>query len=209
MVIINQLNIDVTGENIEVDVTTSVGNIFTSLSFWTSDTYDNPADAIDLSSLFAQTSENEVFTIPASAVGLSKFSGLFFLKFETDETVEDTDCCADTNIRIALVANFTKYHECILDKLLNAEIDECGLITQDCIECQDCPDCYASAPIAHLYLSNLYTAIQQGFYEEAIELIGHLDRLCSTCQSCPDYGEALKLPGGGFGVYQNSLTLLC
>lgn len=192
-----------------MDVTTTVGNIFTSLLFWTSDTYDNPADAIDLSSLFAQTSENEVFTIPASAVGLTKFSGLFFLKFGTDEVVEDTDCCPDTNTRIAIVANFTKYHECILDKLLNAEIDECGLLTQDCEECQDCPDCYKSAPIVHLYLNNLYTAIQYGFYEEAIDLIKSLDTLCSTCQSCPDYGEALKLPGGGFGIYQNSLTLLC
>jgi hypothetical protein len=209
MVIINQLNIDVTGENIEVDVTTSVGNIFTSLLFWTSDTYDNPADAIDLSSLYAGTSENETFTIPASAVGLSKFSGLFFLKFETDEIVEDTDCCPDTNIRLAVVANFIKYHECILDKLLKLDIDDCGLSAQSCAECNSCQDCAGNAPLVHLFLSNLYIAIQQGFYAEAIEIIENLDTLCQSCSSCPDYGNALKLAGGGFGIYQNKLTLLC
>jgi hypothetical protein len=203
MVIINQLNIDVLAENIVVDVATTPGNVFTSILIWTSDTFQVLSEAIDVSSYIVGTDETEAFSIPASALGLTKLSGLFFIEFTTDEEVEE--CCPDTNKRLAIVSNFIKYHECILNNLLSAEIDDCGL---KCGGCDDCEDCSNKIVSTNLYLQGLYIAIQQGFYQEAIDIIKILDELCEVCHSCPDYGNAILLAGGGFGIYNNALTLL-
>jgi hypothetical protein len=209
MVIINRLNIDETTTNLVIDVATASGKVFTSLKFWTSANYPSTTTGqfVDLSSRLVKTSNTEQITIPASAMNLAQLSGLFFLEFTTNETVSATACCADSNKRIALVANFLKYHECILDKLLKVEIDGCGgkCTTKNC---KDCQDCGKSAMTAHLYLKNLYLAIEQGFYTEAKGIIEALDKICETCTNCPDYGQAKLLAGGGFGVYNNSLSLL-
>jgi len=205
MVIINQLNIDALAENIVVDVATTPGNVFTSILIWTSDTFQVLIDAIDVSSYIVGTDETENILIPASALSLIKLSGLFFIELTTDEVVEPGDCCPDINKRLAVVSNFIKYHECILNKLLKAEIDECGL---KCGGCDDCEDCASKIVTTQMYLQGLYIAVQQGFYQEAIDIIKILDELCEVCHSCPDYGNAILLAGGGFGVYNNALTLL-
>lgn len=207
MIIINQLNIDALAENIVVDVATTVGNVFTSILIWTSDTFQNPSDAIDVSSYIVGIDETETISIPASALGTVKITGLYYIEFMTDEVPEEGACCQDINVRLALVSNFIKYHECVLNKLLTAEIDDCGIRSNACEDCQDCPGCNNVMSV-QAYLDTLYIALRQGFYTEANDIIKILDTLCQVCSSCPDLGNSILLAGGGFGVYNNALTLL-
>lgn len=208
MVIINNLYISDTADNIVVDVATSVGNVFTNIKLWTKDTFQDPDLAIDLSSYIIGINETENISIPAIAIGVAKYSGLFFIEFTTSEEVEDTDCCPNSNIRLAVVSNFIKYHECILNRLLKLEIDDCGVKEDNqCKDCQNCANCLSSVLSVQTYVDGLYIAIQYGFYTEAIEILSQLDKLCGVCNTCPDFGETLLIAGGGFGMYNNTLTM--
>ena len=55
MVIINTLKIDSLGENLIIDVTTTVGNLFTQILVWDKDTYKVIPSAIDLSASIVGT----------------------------------------------------------------------------------------------------------------------------------------------------------
>lgn len=197
MVIINKLHIDSLAEKIIIDIATTSGNVFTGIKFWTVTTFQNATTAIDLSASLAKTSEKEVLAIEASKVNLSKLSGLFFIEFTTNETTTATACCGDINKRLAVVANFTKYHECILNQLLSTEVNGCEI-----------SEAMQKAIALQTYLEGLHIAIQKGFYNEAIEIVKLLDQDCSICHSCPDYGNSVLVSGGGFGIFNNSLALL-
>jgi len=202
MIIINSLNINELSDKIEVNISTEIGRVFTKVLIWNSSTYKDPSQSIDVSSLLLATSENEVFDIPASMLGVQNILGVWFLEFTNDEEIVPGACCQD-NVRIGIVANFTKYHECILNALLHMKIEGCSGVAVE-----NCPECKSNPVLASTYLDQLYFALNNGFYDDAIRLIEKLDILCDVCNTCPDYGNTVLLNGGGYGVFDNILKLL-
>lgn len=202
MVLINSLNINELSDKIEVMVTTDTGVTITKVLVWNSSTYQDPAQAIDVSSLLTGATNVETFDIPADMLGVTNVLGLWFVEFTTSEVVEPEDCCQD-NVRLGMVANFTKYHECILNKFLSSEIDNCDLTKYSLKNhCQEC----GSDPIyTSTLLDTLYFAVGSGFITEAISLIETLDEICEICHNCPDYGTTVLLTGGGYRVFDNIL----
>ena len=202
MIIINSLNINELSDKIEVNISTEVGRVFTTVSVWNSSTYKDPSQGIDVSSLLLATSENEVFDIPASMLGVNNILGVWFLEFTNDEVIDPDACCQD-NVRIGIVSNFTPYHLCILDGLMNMKIDGClGKAIDGCEECS------SNTLYKQTLLDSLYYALNHGFYDEAIKLTKVLDDECEVCNTCPDYGDTVLLNGGGYGVFDNILKLL-
>ena len=202
MIIINSLNINELSDKIEVDISASVGEVFTTVLVWNSSTYKDPSQAIDVSSLLTATSENEVFDIPASMLGVTNILGVWFIEFTTDEVIIPGACCQD-NVRLGIVSNLTPYHLCILNGVMNMKIDGCSGKAID-----GCAECNSETLYKQTLLDSLYFALGYGYYDEAIKLIGILDEICEVCNTCPDYGDTVLLTGSGHGVFNNILKLL-
>lgn len=198
MITINSLKIDQVYENINVDVVTPVGSEIIKMLVFTKDTYKDYSKAIDLSSLLSSTTNTEVLTIPASALGLEKLNGVFFIEFESNEVIVPTDLI-DSNVTLGLVSNFIKYHNCLLERVLTLDIIGCEQVKEDCVECNK------NLPFISTLLQSLNLSITFGNYEESIKILNMLDDMCDICHTCPEYGDTLLLNGLGFGTVDNTI----
>jgi hypothetical protein len=201
MVNINSLRIDSFAENILVDVSTAVGQTITSVKIWKSDEYKT-STFTDVSDLLSGISEVENFTIPAERLGLSYISGLYMIEFTSDEVISPDECC-NSNNTTGVVANFVQYEECILNKVLATEIDNCNVITLS-----DCENCGDNVLYASMFLTSLHTAVKNGFYNEANTIMKQLDEMCEICNTCPAYGNTEIVNGTGYGTINNSVILV-
>lgn len=188
MLYINTLRISDNRQTIDINIETSEGNTITQILFWDKDTYKDYSTAIDLSSKLSQTNNVEIISVLPSDLGIENFDGIYIFEFTTTDV--DTDQCSDCNesTLIGVTADFTKYHECILDSILkNNNID--------------------SAIKIHLTFEAVYSALKLGWYEEAIYLLSYLDDYCKgDCISCKDSSITVKT-GLGFGVLNNNIIL--
>lgn len=202
MISINLLQIDEFAEKINVDVNTTTGNNITKVYVWSSDTFKDYTKAIDLSSLIDGSDNTESFSIFAQEhLGVEKITGLWFVEFESNEEVIPDDCIDNSNTGLGVVANLIPYHECLLNKLLAIEVDDCKPVIND-----GCDECSGNIYYLNTLVTTLKDAIQFGYYEEAIRIIKTLDDLCDICHTCPDYGDTLLINGLGFSTVNNSLT---
>lgn len=176
----NKILIDITAENL------------TSVSLWTSETFKNPDQAINLNHLIPVPSGNNyVFTIDFSDVSLVNFTGLFFIELQTSQ-----------EIKMAVAANLVPYQECILEKVLNMDVQGCKGKNNSCKECEE------DALGLQLLLDTLYTSIQHGLFEEAIRILTILNEDCEVCNNCPSYKNIKLVNGYGFGTLNNSIILI-
>lgn len=185
MININELKINDVATEISVDVDTTVSNVFTQVLLWTTATFKDIPSAIDLSHLLAGTDETEVFTIPASELGVSKIEGLFWVEFTTDEP--------DT--KLGVVSNFIPYYECLLNKTMASGINSCKTTNPE-------------ITYINVLIEVLNQTIQTGFYEEAVKISDELDKICAICATCPSYSDTLLVNGLGFGTIDNAITLI-
>lgn len=202
MISINLLQIDEFAEKINVDVNTTSGNKITKVYVWSSDTFKDYSKAIDLSSLIDGSDNTESFSIFAQEhLGVEKIVGLWFVEFESDEEIIPDNCIDNSNTGLGVVANLIPYHECVLNKLLAIEVDDCKPVIND-----GCDECSGNIYYINTLVTTLKDAIQFGYYEEAIRIIKTLDDLCDVCHTCPGYGDTLLINGLGFSTINNSLT---
>ena len=201
MVNINSLRIDSFAENILVDVSTAVGQLITTVRVWKSDEYKT-SNFVDVSDLLSGTSEVENFTIPAERLGLSYISGLYMIEFISDEVISPDECC-NSNNATGVIANFVQYEECILNKVMAAKIDNCKQLVV-----QDCEDCGDYLLYSSMFLTSLYAAVKNGFYNEANVIIKQLDEMCEICDTCPAYGNTEIVNGTGYATINNSVILV-
>lgn len=143
----------------------------TSLSLYTNKTYRDPNEAIDLTSkLGGLATEN--LTITLADVNQSYFDGLYFV--ETEDPTE---------VSKAIVADTTRYKECIVDKAKTL------LACDECLK-ENSPEIIASDTI----LRALIISVESGFVEEAFNIVKGLDILCSdACKTCGDYSNNTDL----------------
>ncbi len=201
MILIDSLYINDTSDELVVEVTTEVGNTFTQVLVWNSETYKQVALAIDVSSLLTSTGNTESFSITAADLGLTSIVGLWFVEFTTDEVFLPTDCCQD-NTRVGVTFNFINYNKCIIDGLLKMKFDGCHAINLD-----GCSECGPNVLYLSTLLDTLEKSIIYGFYEKAIEMIAIMDEMCDTCGTCPTYDYTQLKNNGGFGTFDNQLRL--
>lgn len=186
--IINSVRINEEANKILIDVTaTNLSKVL----FWNSDTFKDVNQAINLSNLIPQGSNNYVFTINNYDVSVPYFSGLFFIEFTSDD-----------EIKTSVVANLMVYQECLLNKVLSMRIEGCKDKSPSCRDCED------NTLNIQVLIDALYTSIQFGFFEEAIRILEVLDEDCEVCNTCPPYGDVKLLNGYGFGTIDNSIILL-
>lgn len=172
MITINTLKILSDRKTMNVTVNAGTGLLVTSVKLWDEDTFKDYTVAVNLSDKLTQASEEEVFTILASDLGLTEFSGLYFLEFENNSTVPSTV--------VGLVAEVNEYEECKLDKILTLLYSG-----KDCTT--DCNSGEVSEIMSiDAFLRGLEAAIAQGYIYESISLINALKKLCTnTCAECP------------------------
>lgn len=151
----------------EIDVTITDAADISSLVLFTNATYKDFSQAIDLSAKLT-ASATETFTITLADLGQAYFDGLYFLE------AEDTD-----EVSNAIVGDFTRYDECIINKLSELSI------------CDDCLKSSSESLInARTALTSLEKATIQGFIDEAFNIIKILDKFCSNdCKTCGEYNN--------------------
>lgn len=162
---ITQFEINTLRTEINVSITDAAD--ISSLVLFTNSTFKDFSQAIDLSGKLT-ASATETFTITLADLGQAYFDGLYFLEAE------------DTNeVSNAITGDFTRYKECILNKL------------KELVICDECLKAEGKDLLnAQTALLSLETATTQGFIDEAFNIIKVLDKFCSNdCKTCGEYNN--------------------
>jgi len=187
MLFINTLKISDDRTTIDIDVETSELARITSIKLWTDETYKEDFLFSDLSNKIDGTDNREVLFITPEDIGETNFNGIYFLEFITNDTT-DLECvaCNETSL-IGVTADFTKYHECIVDSVIkHNDIQKAKQI--------------------NLVFDAVYSALKIGYYEEAIYIFEQLQSLCTTdCVSCTDKVISTNSVNTTFGTFNNIL----
>jgi hypothetical protein len=149
----------------EIDLTIIDAATVSSLSLFKQDTFRDYSEAIDLSSLLTGAATENI-TITLSAISEVQFDGVYF--------IEATD---PDEVRTAITADLTRYKECILEQVVALALcDSCFKTKSEKLDNSQ-----------HL-LRGLQDAVDQGFYREAFNIVGALDKFCSNeCKTCGSY----------------------
>ena len=204
MIDIKYLRINTLATHIELKVETTPGNIFTKILIWNKDSFKDYDIAFDVSSYIIGTSNVEILNIPASELGVTEISGMYFLEFETDEVddVDNTCCDCNSNTTMGIVANLVPYYNCLADKVLNIDIKNCGdEVYNNCGKSNN-EDAYYITSL----LQTLNMSILSGYFEDSINILNNLEDICDPCHSCVDYGDTDIFCGYGYGVLNNTVT---
>lgn len=192
MITINYITIRPDRTTMDISVTAEVGLLIDSVNLWTDATFKDYSLAIDFTSKLTKASNNETFTITATELGLTEFSGLYFLEF--------IDTNATPNFVLGMAADLTVYRKCMLDQtldLLNSSVD---LYTGGGCESPEVENII----YLNMILEATKVAIKSSFYGEALDFLEALKKLCaSNCTTCPTYTNALI-----FGVVDNNSIIL-
>lgn len=176
MIILNDLSINNTGNKIFVNVQTTETYNITSVLLWTDKNFKDYTLAKDLSYKLEQVNNKEIFTIDASEVGLTNYTGIYFLEFETD--APNIECSTCPNPLLGIVYNLTSHYRCISNILLGID---------NCLNCNhgftNNPDVDKAITI-DLMLNAINYSLEIGNYIEAISLLPKLEKLCNSLKCC-------------------------
>lgn len=160
-----QINSDRT----ELDLTIEDAADVTELYLFTDDTFKDYSKAIDLASLLTGNATENI-SITLEDINENYFDGLYFIE------AADSD-----EISGALTVDTTRYEECILNKLVALGICD------SCIKEKSIPLINAQTA-----LFGLRSAVEEGFIEEAFNIIDLLNKYCSNeCKTCGSYKNVI------------------
>lgn len=200
MININSVVIDELSSKININISATE---LVQVLFWKHEDFQDYTKAIDVSHLIPENIDGSyTFAINKFDVNLESFNGLFFLEFVFNQEDQEGQCDNESNRRIAVAANLISYHECLLNKVLSADINGCKQKKSNCVECEQ------NMLYIQVLISSLYSAIRFGFYEEAIRILETLNEMCEICNTCPPYGDTKLINGYGFGTVNNSVILM-
>lgn len=142
----------------------------TSLKLFTDKTYKDYSKAIDLSNLIIEGASEQNIEISLNNLEIPFFDGIYFIEIESNDSIE-----------YAITQDLTKYKECILEKLVQNSL---------------CDDCLKKKSVSLLnsqsLLYGIESAIQEGFIEEAFNLIKALSKFCDNkCKTCGRYNNII------------------
>lgn len=175
---VNSVTIDETGNSISIDIT---GTHVTKMKLWDCGGQTD-SSTIDLSEVTSDSQGRYIFEITAAQAGVTSFNGLFFMEFISKNDHQEENCCGEkSNILPAVAGNFAPYHECLLNRVLAIDFEGCGKKDSSCSECSE-EVYYISA-----LLNSLYSAVRFQRFNEACQIIEHLNSFCDMCDICPPY----------------------
>lgn len=189
----------------DVSVSTSPGETIESVSLWTDASFKNYDVALDFTHKLSQVDENEVFTILASEVDGEVYDGIFFLEFTTTDLTPPDGCeGCDGQIALGVVAEFTKYQECLLGKVLALNNCDGDVFAKGGCGQPETADIINITVI----LDAMKYALQSGYYTEAINFLNQLDKLCTVdCWTCDDLADPVYKAGLNYCTIDNTLIL--
>lgn len=160
---------DISSDRTQIDLIITDAATISALRFWTDDNYKDYSKAIDLSALLT-ASATENITITLSDVGLAYFDGVYFIEAEDPDEISN-----------AIVADLTRYKECILGKLKQFPICD------DCLQTKN-----DSKLTAHAILLGLEYAVELGFINQILSFVSALDKYCSDdCTLCGEKNNVI------------------
>jgi len=151
----------------EIDLTITDAATITSLVLFKEDTFKDYTLGVDLSALLTAAATENI-TITLAAINESAFDGVYYIE------AQDPD-----EIRFGITADLTRYKECILE---------------DTVALALCDSCFEKQSLkltnAQQLLRGLQDAVDTGFYREAFNLVGALNKFCSNdCKTCGSYSN--------------------
>lgn len=156
---------EISADKTQMDVTIIDAATVSALRLWKDFDYQDFSLAQDLSAKLTG-SATESITITLADIGEISFDGVYYLQ------AEDPD-----EVSIDVTAELTRYKECILDKIITANLgNKC--LTENNTDTLN----------AHSTLFSLAYAIELNFVNEIIKLLSMLQVYCSDeCKSCGGY----------------------
>lgn len=191
MIKINNFKITNDTTRINVSLEANEGETITKVLLWSNNTFQKYNLAKNLTSKLTQETNIEEFVIETSDMGISSFTGLFFMEVETSD--QECNNCG----LIGVAGNLVKYNECLLDKVLSYSI------------CNG-SDCKEDDNIINIsvLLDSINICLQNAYYNEAIDLLKALDKLCPSCNNCNSLTTYCSNSGLNFATLNNSLILI-
>lgn len=190
-IIINNFEILNNGQQLAIDVETTLGYNITSILLWNMDNFKDYALSTSLNYKLEETNNREVIIVQATELGLIAFSDLWFIEVESDAPEETCSNCLIPALGITY--SLLPYYKCMLDSLLSAEITECST-------CNDLPSKNLVITIS-LLIDSVEKAIELGYYLQAIANVNKLKKLCGlkncnnckpvTCSSCSKFNQSI------------------
>lgn len=161
---------------IDLDVEVNAGQTVTELLFWDQNSYKDPSQAVDLTSLLAGNSNTESIEITTDNAGESTFSGMYFLQITT----------SDDEAVVIATFNLTQYYT-VQAKLI-ANID---------LSCLNCNANFQNALLFDMYLEATKQALLLGRYQDAINNLANLIITIDTsdCDACNDIEPVVSSAG--------------
>ena len=199
MLTINILQISSNEKSIEISIETNQGDTINSATLWTDKTFKDYTKSKSLNSYLKQTNNKEVFTVPISEVGEAK---IYFIEFTSTNNVINEECTScNGNTILGITGNLNSYRDCLLKSLLSIDAycnSEKNKLNID------------NSINLSLMIESLQISIQFGYYDQIINIINTLDKLCknTSCDECRSLiTPSLKI-GLNFSIFNNNLTLL-
>jgi hypothetical protein len=175
-ILINNLKITDNGLNLNINVTTNIGHIISSIFFWKMNDFKKTEVAIDLSEYLEQSSNVEDLVITAESIGLEKFEDICFI--EITSSFEDLDDCGNLlSPSIGITYDLSQYYGCLLASLLEIPLD-CTSCNTDKIN--------QKVITINMLIDTIVKSIDIAYYTEAISMVKKLKQLCglNNCNTC-------------------------
>jgi len=161
---------------LDLDVEVNSGETVTKLLLWNQDSYKDPEQQIDLTSLLAGSSNVESIQISAAVAGESTLSGMYFLQIETSDS------------EAAVVATFNPTQYYTVQAKLIANVD---------LSCLNCNANFQNALLFDMYLEATKQALLMGRYQDAIDNLANVIITISSsdCDECYDITPVVSTAG--------------
>jgi len=179
MIVINNISINNTGSNLNINISTGSTYIITSIKLWTEDSFKDYTKAKDLNYKLEQINNNEIFNVSASELGLSNFNGIYFIEIESNEINTD-ECSTCNNPVLAIITNLTQYYRCMTELILEADLCNINLFSKEV--CDD--NLINKAMTISLLIDGINQCLELGQFIEAIEMLKNIKKLCNNCKNC-------------------------
>mgnify|MGYP001286775106 CR=1 FL=1 len=177
MITVNKFEVSADRLSLELKVTVGSGELVSSLSLWTENTYKVQSQAIDLSSLIVGTGITESITISASDAGVSSFDGIYFLEIDNDNSAEAPGIVATLSL--------TRYYAVMAALIANVDLS-----------CLNCNDNFQNALLLDMYVEAMKNSIKIGRFRDAIEFLKKINIFQEiSCGECSDINPVVSTAG--------------
>lgn len=178
MVKINNFQIINNGQDLSIDLETSLGFNITSIKLWNNYTFKDYDLALNLNYKIEAVNNKEIFIITANEAQVPVFKDIYFIEATSNEEDENDNCTDCSNPALGITYTMLPYYNCLLNYVLENKDSNC----------LDCNKSYIN-PIAitiNLLIDSIEKGIDSGYYSQSIGLLSELKRLCGLkeCTNC-------------------------